>query len=177
MARVNSCPSRANSWHQCAGLGSRWGLARLCFSRSLMPRRNRLPRLSRFSKGGSRCCGPVRGLAVSSTTFRWRCDCQKRRCGLHRPPSKTREGGVASCTSAAEAGLHFLGPLRHESTRALPGRGGPSGSWFGVDRSRPTSVAEAGLHFLGLYGTSQLVPFPSVADWRIPVGRHAYLSG
>jgi hypothetical protein len=42
---------------------------------------------------------------------------------------------------------------------------------LGLGRLPP--AAEAGLHFLGLYGTSELVPFPSMTGRRIYVSAKA----
>jgi hypothetical protein len=58
--------------------------------------------------------------------------------------------GYSRLASAAEAELHFLGPLWHESTRALPEHGRPSDPWFCLGCSRLTSAAEAVLPFCGL---------------------------
>jgi hypothetical protein len=118
--------------------------------------------------------------------------------------------GCSRRTSAAGAVFLFAGWFRHESTRALPERGGPSGSLFCCVRSwrrlkpcsffcglvwhestralpgrgglrvRGSASAVLGLPqrlkprslFVGFYGTSKLLPFPSLLVTSFAETRH-----
>ena len=85
---------------------------------------------------------------------------QRRRCGLHRVPQWLKPCSL------------FRGLVWHESTRALPGRGGlrVRGSASAVlglpQRLKPRSL------FVGFYGTSKLLPFPSLLVTSFAETRH-----
>ncbi len=146
-ARVNSCPSRASF------------LASVCrFGKEVASR------VVPFAFPVA-CAGKEPAAPPFAVFERWE---SMLRAGIGFGLPSACFGGDSVRVNAGAAGCVVPSPstpLRADFSKTT--RGAPS----------RTSAAKAGLHFLGFYGTSELVPFPSVAGLRVLCSAASVLGG